>query len=79
MKTAPLRDEGGISRSEEDMFCGRLAWLHHIIQSEGMIREKKELQNLLYILSALPRCVSGTEEKKKLICNEMVQARFNLA
>lgn len=65
-ETALRRDEGGISRSEEDMFCGRLVSLHHVILSEGVIQEKKEPYTLLCFLSAFPRCISSTEQKKKI-------------
>lgn len=41
-QTVLRRDEGGISRSEEDMFCGRLVSLHHVICSELGIQKKKE-------------------------------------
>lgn len=65
MKTAPLRDEGGKSRSEEDMFCGRLAWLHHIIQSEGMIREKWKL-GIYCIFYQLFNVESVAQNKKNI-------------
>lgn len=43
-ETVLRRNEGGISRSEEDMFYGRFVSLHHVIRTEGRFRRKRSLR-----------------------------------
>lgn len=43
-ETVLRRNEGGISRSEEDMFYGRFVSLHHVIRTEGRFGRKRSLR-----------------------------------